>query len=199
MAAKSQDTRVLNYNVSVIQEELRNPRFCSELRLELKSENPETWGVWYRFHHGVSFSSYGEKITISLTVIDQGSTKVDILSECGMPTQIFDWGKNKSNISAIFNYLGKYLRPSAPATSQPNATLLSQFNASPAPQSNVTSMPQSEPVQSNISVQQAPSKLRGTLSSSLKEGQPSAPCRCMNCGGELLPAHVFCPTCGNKI
>ena len=105
MAANYQETRVYRCLISGFVEELRSQRFCSVLNLELKSENPLPTGVWYRFHHGMSMASYGEKITVTLNAMNDGSLQVTIHSECGMPTQVVDWGKNKSNVEVIFNYL----------------------------------------------------------------------------------------------
>ena len=53
----------------------------------------------------MSFVSYGEKITVTLTYLGEDKTQIDIVSECGMPTQIIDYGKNKKNVNAIFDYI----------------------------------------------------------------------------------------------
>ena len=84
------------------------------LNLSLKSENPEADGsVWFRIHHGMTAMSYGEKITITLRPLGQG-TDVHVLSECGMPTQLVDGGKNKSNCAVIFRYLEANMPAAAP-------------------------------------------------------------------------------------
>ena len=97
----------VNFNAEIMQivSVLRSPSFCTELNLEMKSENPSPPGVWFRFHHGMSFTSYGEKITITLTPFAPNATRVDVLSECGMPTQIIDWGKNRQNVCNIIECL----------------------------------------------------------------------------------------------
>ncbi|GEM_PF-1985570 len=75
------------------------------LNVSLKSENPEADGrVWFRVLHGMTMTSYGEKITITLRPMGAG-TDVHILSECGMPTQLVDYGKNRQNCEAVFAYL----------------------------------------------------------------------------------------------
>ena len=110
VAAKSQDSKFYLVPLSYFMEKLRAIG-RSNLNVKLVSENPEANGVtWFRIHHGFSFFSYGEKITVTLSPRD-GGTNVHILSECGMPTQIIDYGKNSRNVKAIFDYLEKDLVP----------------------------------------------------------------------------------------
>lgn len=106
MAANYSDTNVLNANINQVIALIRDISFSNVLNIEMKSENPTPTGVWYRFHHGVSFTSWGEKITISLTPVGPSATRIDITSECGMPTQVIDWGKNKSIVCNVFEYIG---------------------------------------------------------------------------------------------
>lgn len=97
------------------------------LDLSFKSENPAGSGIWFRIHHNMSMASWGEKITITLTPEGSG-TRVHILSECGMPTQIVDYGKNAENVAAIFRYLEQGVdaslnsAPMQPSTPVPAAT-----------------------------------------------------------------------------
>ena len=109
MAANANESRTYNVAAATLYATLNSVQFSSELRIELKSENFMTGGRWYRFHHGTTFSSWGEKITITVNEISPVCTRVDIRSECGMPTQIVDWGKNRQNIAAIFAYFDRYL------------------------------------------------------------------------------------------
>ena len=105
MAAKHQEIYTLNANIQALCDLIRSPGFANELRISLKSENPMPTGVWYRFHHGVSFSSWGEKITITLNPLAENATQVTIHSECGMPTQVIDWGKNKQIVRNVHQCL----------------------------------------------------------------------------------------------
>ena len=105
MAASHRQTIKINASFGQILTVLRGSAFCSKLNLELKSENPTDSGVWFRFHHGTTFSSWGEKITITLTPVSQSQTNVDVHSECGMPTQIIDWGKNRQNVCNILEHI----------------------------------------------------------------------------------------------
>lgn len=90
------------------------------LNLSLKSENPEQDGVWFRILHGMSAASYGEKITVTLKALP-GQTSVHVHSECGLPTQLVDYGKNRKNVEAIFAYFERGIEsaPAAPAVPTP--------------------------------------------------------------------------------
>lgn len=127
----------VNFNATLMQivEVLRNPAFCAELNLELKSENPSAPGVWFRFHHGMSFTSYGEKITVTLTPLAQNATRVEVHSECGMPTQVIDWGKNKQNVCNIIECMQRNV-PQAPIAYAPTAPA----QPTPAPETKFCTM-----------------------------------------------------------
>lgn len=99
---------------------LRDRSFCSELNIELKSENPSPTGVWFRFHHGVSFTSWGEKITITLTPLSPNMTRVDVHSECGLPTQVIDWGKNEQNACNVLECIERRLAQQFVPNNVPN-------------------------------------------------------------------------------
>lgn len=105
MAASYENNYIFNATIAQIVPMLRDYNICSKLNLELKSENPMPNGVWFRFHHGASFTSWGEKITITLTPASATATNVLIKSECGMPTQVVDWGKNKQVVCNVYEYM----------------------------------------------------------------------------------------------
>lgn len=115
MAANHNQTVNIPASMGQILTVLRDRAFCSALNLELKSENPSQTGVWFRFHHGVTFTSWGEKITVTLTPVSAEVTSVNAHSECGMPTQIVDWGKNKQNVCNVLEYIEK-MAPTAVAS-----------------------------------------------------------------------------------
>ena len=120
MAANHTESTVLSTPLGEILQVVRSQAFCSYLNLELKSENPTSTGVWFRFHHGMSFSSYGEKITLTLTPLADGRIRLDCHSECGMPTQVIDWGKNQQNACNILEYITANVRQiPMPAYQQP--------------------------------------------------------------------------------
>ena len=105
MAAKYQQTYTMNAGIQVLCNIIQSKAFADKLRTEIKSVNPTPTGVWYRIHHGASFTSWGEKITITLTMLGEAMTQVNIHSECGMPTQVIDWGKNKQVVCNVYEYL----------------------------------------------------------------------------------------------
>ena len=125
MAASANDVRIMNVGIQPLMALMRDPTFAHVLNIEMKSENFTNNGVWYRFHHGVTFTSWGERITITLIAEGPYTTRIDLHSVCGMPTQIIDWGKNKRNIKAIFEYIEKNIgaycgvMPAAPAQPMP--------------------------------------------------------------------------------
>ena len=62
-------------------------------------------GAVFKMSHGVSFSSWGEDITVHLAIFDAQRTLVEFESKCAMPTQLFDLGKNKKNVDAIKDHM----------------------------------------------------------------------------------------------
>ena len=78
----------------------------SGLSYSFKSENPTPNGVSFHLSNGFSMRSYYEKIVITMIPTPNG-TNIDIISQCGLPTQIVDWGKNADNIRELFSYLEK--------------------------------------------------------------------------------------------
>lgn len=68
----------------------------------------------YRFTVAVKMSlvSWGESMAIN---IYQDGT-VQVQSKCVVPLTLFDWGKNKKNVSAFFGHLDYFLsRPAYPS------------------------------------------------------------------------------------
>jgi hypothetical protein len=57
----------------------------------------------------VSMSSWGEKVTVYVDAYNQ----VSVTSQCLLPTQLIDWGKNKRNVNRFFGHLTALLQPSA--------------------------------------------------------------------------------------
>ena len=180
---------------------LRSPGFSAPLNITLKSENPSPSGVWFRFHHGMSWVSYGEKITITLTPLAATTILVQIHSECGMPTQIIDWGKNRSVVTNIYNQLmisltsnpDAYSAQSAPqqapqAASQPTYQPAPQQAPQAAPQPTYQPAPQQAP-------QAAP---QPTYQPAPQTAQAGGFKFCFKCGSKLAKDAVFCNMCGQK-
>ena len=173
MAKSSQKSYVIDKDLNSIRRVILDPTFASSLRIDMKSENPMQNGVWYRFHHGTTFTSWGEKITITLTVINNNSTSVHIHSECGMPTQIVDWGKNTQNIHAIIECMERYLgthanfvltppQPVPPVVPQPIQPMQQapQYQRPPMPQQNPQPMQQAPQYQRPPMPQQNPQPMQ---------------------------------------
>ncbi|MCR4594656.1 MAG: hypothetical protein K5761_06340 [Clostridiales bacterium] len=103
MAANAREARILPADMQFLLSMLRGIA-ASGLKYVYRGEFPVPGGVQVRLGHSISFSSWGEDITITMTA--QGNqTFVDIFSECSLPTQIIDYGKNRKNVNVIFNFL----------------------------------------------------------------------------------------------
>ena len=178
------------------------------LDMSLKSENPTNNGVWFRFHHGFSMRSYGEKITVTLTP-DNAGTLVQIHSECGMPTQLVDYGMNKKNVASLFQYFEDGMQfagspapqnfqapPSAPIPPAPQ-----NFQAppdAPAPQSFQTP-PDAPAPQSFQTPPDAPAPQSFQAPPAPGIGTPPAFVFCTNCGKKHPGGTRFCNSCGTKL
>ncbi len=106
MAAKASGESIFNATMPQMIALLRDPAFRFQLDLALESENGMQSAVYFRFEHGISLSSWGEVIAITLTPYSEAQVKVEILSKCSYPLQLVDWGKNKKNVNAIMQYIG---------------------------------------------------------------------------------------------
>ncbi len=103
MGAKHREVRTLPGPIESYISKMRNIGF-SGLKYRILNEQPLSDGLLFLIEHGVSFSSWGENIRLAL--IYQGNqTIADIYSESVLPTQVFDFGKNKENVAMLFNYL----------------------------------------------------------------------------------------------
>lgn len=156
------------------------------LNVELKSENPTPTGVWFRIHHGVTFTSWGEKITVTLQNLGNG-TGVDILSECGMPTQVVDWGKNASNVQVLFAYLEQGLPVGQPMNA-PQAAYAAQQPVYDTRAGYAAPQQQAQPAcaaQQPVYAAQQPA--------------PQANRFCPGCGAPVVPGANFCGHCGARL
>ena len=105
MGVKKEQTFTVNGNLENICHILRDARFYYDLKMKLESEMAGPTNAVYQFKHGMTLTSYGERVTITLMAINPGTTSVTIRSECVVPTQIIDYGKNNSNITKIIAYI----------------------------------------------------------------------------------------------
>lgn len=189
MARSAVDERIINMPIDVIIQQMRT--VGSESNFALRSENPTPTGVWFRVHHGVSFTSWGEKITVTLTPMGQ-QTKVNIFSECGMPTQLVDYGKNRKVVNYLFDFImrASYGQPASMAPPQNPA-----YPQAPQNQAYPQQVPQNQAYPQQATQNQAYSQ-----QASQPIQQPAAQRRfCTNCGNQVAPGLKFCTMCGKPM
>ncbi len=105
LAANHTETYMLNINIQTIYGILGDPRFYEGYKLTFLSSAPVQNGAKYRYSTNVNFSSWGEYIDIDAIFINDNTTQITIKSECAVPTQFVSWGKNKKNVTDLYNYL----------------------------------------------------------------------------------------------
>jgi len=128
MSAKYSEIKKVHIPCSVIMDALSKPDFFENEKIKFVSSQPTGSGMVYRYKHGMSLLSHGETILITVTSTIEGATEVEVYSECALPTQIVDWGQNKSNVTNIFNCLDKYLSSTSSPSS--NGTVCPYCNQS---------------------------------------------------------------------
>ncbi len=218
MAAKSRLMKVYPVQIGYFIEKLRAVAFNLQ-KFTYSYEHPIPGGVIVVLDHSMSFSSWGEEIKV--TLLNGGNqTTVDICSECSMPTQIIDWGKNTENLNMLFNYL-EYGMPTTQgfANQPPQFNNTQGFNAqfqnqvpvntqsfnNPAyinTQSTVNTQapvntssyvsPQQAPVNSSVS-NNAPVTVPADNSPQINQENKF----CTKCGRCINSASSFCCYCGN--
>ena len=132
MAASAQDARVYNIPIDYFVQKLRAIQ-TSGLGLTYTSEAATPYGYQFHIYRGVSLTSWGENVTVTLSSQGNG-TNVAIYSECSLPTQLIDWGKNSQNIYSIFMYLERDMASSAGANTQRSMFSADPMQASPGAQ-----------------------------------------------------------------
>ena len=105
MAASYSDTRLFNVPVQAMINLFRSPFFISSLRYKFNGEYPSPYYTVFNFTHGVSLASWGEKITVNVSVLQNNTVSVTVTSECSESFQFVDWGKNNDNVHAIFTFI----------------------------------------------------------------------------------------------
>lgn len=98
MTARFEETRY--YHCDRVQLMEKSKKVLQKCKFRIK-EVDETNGIIYA-KTNVSFWSWTEEIEVR--VEDNGN--VTMKSQCYLPTQILDWGKNKSNVRKFFKKLG---------------------------------------------------------------------------------------------
>ena len=104
MAAKFQKRVLIDAQLMPVVERLRS--MGPSLNYQFLSEQPsQDGGAVFRFAHKVSLTSWGENITITLTPYGPAQCVAWVCSECSLPTQIVDWGKNSKNVNEILRFM----------------------------------------------------------------------------------------------
>ncbi len=106
---------------------LMDPMFASALKLTADFNRQTPQGGMYHFKRGITLTTWGEEITVTLMPIDTFNCNVEVKSECRMPTQVVDWGKNRSNVEAVFVYIFKNIARYAPVSAPPPQPVAAQF------------------------------------------------------------------------
>ena len=118
MAAKYSSFIVLRATVEQLRAMICAPDFVPTLQMHFQSQITTPNGIALHLKSKVTMSSWGETVTINLSRVSPNEVRVDVLSECNMPTQIFDWGKNKKNVGMIFDHMNRNLHRFAAPTPQ---------------------------------------------------------------------------------
>ena len=101
MAAKSNDRVIVTAQLMFLVERLRRIQGYKVVREYADGRG----GAILELSHGINLLSWGEDIKIDIYPCSEQQTVVEIVSECAMPTQIIDWGRNSTNIKEIMTYL----------------------------------------------------------------------------------------------
>jgi hypothetical protein len=83
--------------------ELMNAIEIALRRLKWNGQQTERW-AWSGYT-GFSFFSWGERIR----VVVRGEGRVLVRSECALPTQWIDWGRNEANVERFLRALDRAL------------------------------------------------------------------------------------------
>ena len=222
MAANSRDVRIFPGKSDIYVQKLRNIAY-SGMGFTFLSENNYSNAIVYILQNGVSFSSWGEQIRVTLT--PQGeNTLIDVYSECSLPTQVIDWGKNRENTSKIIMYLSGpnyqqgYAQPqqgynqAPPAYNQPQQGYAQPQQGYAQPQQGYAqpqqgyAQPQqgyAQPQQGYAQPQQQPNNQPQQQQDSQPaqpDNEPSAEQRfCPYCGNDIKASDEFCKSCGKKV
>lgn len=122
MAAQHSGSFVIQSSLAQVNALICDPAFAQNTGLTYANYTPLPNQVTFYYTTGVTFTSWGEEIQITIAATSAEQVLMTIHSECAMPTQIVDWGKNKENVTRITNYINQNISrytmtppPAAPA------------------------------------------------------------------------------------
>lgn len=134
MAANYSNSYIINANLGHICVTIKDVRFFNFLNLKFKSEIPIQGGTMFQFSSGVNLASWGENIDITVLYLNENSSQVIIKSECALPTQIVDWGRNQSNVEKIYSHLASCVAYNQNFNNAPYQPVNNQNFNNPQPQ-----------------------------------------------------------------
>ena len=98
---------VYNYDINYVLDAVM--RTGSALKLKLKKADRAAYKV--QFSTGLSLLTYGEKVNITLGVLPDGKTGVNIASVSNLGTEIAAKSRNEGNVLKFVNTLNTFLPP----------------------------------------------------------------------------------------
>ena len=105
MAAHAQEQRVYRAGLMDLVYKIRAlPQYVKGY--SIVSEGAYQNGCCFRLQRTISAASWGEDISLTILPVDAYNCSVQIYSECSMPTQLVDMGRNKKNVAELFAYIG---------------------------------------------------------------------------------------------
>ena len=178
MAASYNQTKAYPFPYTYFIDLFRTLHLVPGMELGFVSELFNQSGVVYNFSHGMSFTSWGEDITVTVTSLPNNQTMITVFSECSMPTQIVDWGKNREVVDDIFRYLD---------------SAIMQRTANGAPQYTTNS----SDVCSHCGAGLAANAAFCTTCGHKVSDEPKR--FCTTCGNRIVGDALFCTNCGAKV
>ena len=122
MGLKYEQQFIFNFHINSLYQLLANMHFLTEMKFTMNMNSYQPQNCCMRYNRGMSFTSWGEEITILLTPLGDSQTSMHIVSACVMPTQIIDFGKNRDNVTNISKYImrhiGAFVQNQAPVVTQ---------------------------------------------------------------------------------
>jgi len=113
MAAKSTQAQVFAADTPAIQSAVAGALGSMSVKDVVWLPN----GLQVSCKTSAGMQSWGEKVTVSITPAGE----VRVWSECAMPTQLVDWGKNGQNCSQILSLVASQLYAASVPVTRPSA------------------------------------------------------------------------------
>ena len=191
MAAKYQESKNYPLAIQCFIIEFRSQPIRDFMNIKWVGEEALPDGtLHYQYQHGMGMASWGETIDIYIAALGERATRVEIRSECYLPTQVIDWGKNRENVVNIFMYLDNCV----------NTFLANNGSNAPMPQVEFPTPPaQAQPVpQPQQPMPQQQVQYQPPVQPVL---QPTPPQQklCPTCRFTPPQGANFCPNCGTKL